>query len=116
MGSNLKINNRYIRTCRQYLRNQTVTAKNEMKNSVNFYRNNAKYSWQQGTRLAQIKKYDKFQTTVLKLYVSVIKTKIRASDLPAILGALGAVSPFPGGTIAGFISGKLLYNLIKKFK
>ena len=84
MGSNLKINNRYIRTCRQYLRNQTVTAKNEMKNSVNFYRNNAKYSWQQGTRLAQIKKYDKFQTTVLKLYVSAIKTKIRASDLPAI--------------------------------
>ena len=116
MASNFKVNNIYIRTCRQYLRIQSGAVKNEMRGSVNFYRENAKYGWQQGKRLAQIKQYDKFQTTFLKLYASLLKTRVRAKDLPAIMGGLGAISPFPGGTIAGFISGKLIYGIIKKFK
>ena len=116
MVSKIKLNNKYIRTCRQYLRTQSGAVKNEMRDSIRFYRANAKYGWQQGKRLAQIKQCDRFQAVFLKLYASLLKTRIRAKDLPAIMGSLGAITPFPGGTIAGFISGKLIYGIIKRFK
>lgn len=88
----------------------------EIKSTGHYYRGNFLYGWEAASRLSKIKKHNKLQSLICKLYGATSKTKIKNEHIPTILGGIGAVSPIPGGSILGYGIGKIVNKLIKYFK
>ena len=88
---------------------------NEVMTTKSHYKNNFKEGWEIGGRVARIKNQNKINTFFSKFINGIKKTSVKKEHLPGILGAIGLITPIPGGSILGYGIGKL-FNTFKKLK
>ncbi len=79
-------------------------------------RNNLRDGWNIGKRYSRINDKNKPQALFIKIKSSVRNIKVKTDDIPTAMAAGGFMTPFPGGSLCGYVLGHVVKNLIKLFK
>ncbi len=106
----------YWPKCQSFITAQSKNIRGDLGSSIKHYKTNAQNGWQIGKRLSQVKHMSKYKSFYTKIYSSIAKTRFRKEDIPALMGGIGAISPLPGGTVLGYVIGKILHRCLKIFK
>jgi len=107
---------KYLPACYKYVQRQAVSAKQEVQGGAAYYRYNLKAGWQVGKRLAHSQNQNVLRAAWTKIYASLVKSKVRQKDIPALLGGVGLIVPVPAGSVAGYFLGKIINKVISKFR
>lgn len=104
----------YVYKAKRVVVNNVKMVKNDVKDTAMYLGNNAKVGWRAGRIHSKQHKKCQFNAFWTKLWGATKNTKVRAKDLPAIMGGAGIVCiPLPGGEMIGYGLGKGINALMK---
>lgn len=111
------LTNKHIPSCCKYVKRQASAAKQEIAEGKDYYSHNLKNGWQIGNRLAKQQGYSSARAFYTRLYGSAVKAKVRRKDIiPAFLGSVGFIVPFPAASVIGFALGKVINKVFSCIK
>lgn len=111
------LTNKHIPSCCTYVKRQASAATHEIADGKKYYSYNLKNGWQIGKRLAKQQDYNPLRAFYTRLYSSAVKAKVRRKDIiPAFLGSVGFLVPFPAASVIGFALGKVINKVFSRIK
>ena len=101
-------------TLKQKMTPLIQTTKRDVKETVGFYKGNAKYGWERGRKLARLQNRNPIMTFLIKTISTISRTRIRPKDITPLVGAgiFTFTNPIPGMGLVGFALGKGLHKTL----